>query len=119
MCLANVSSGLIGGLPVSINLFATYEHFSFSKKYGFRGSKIVGLSQILVNYFLYGILKGIYDKIPLFIIFCIIITPLIYFFKTVYKLNSKDLKLVVMLGLLNVLTHPVIALVAAAFLTIG
>lgn len=51
--------------------------------------------------------------------FCIVGTPLIYFFKAVYKFYSKDLRLVGVLGLLNLLTHPVFALVVAAFLTIN
>lgn len=118
MSCANILCGVLGGLPVCINLIATYENYSFTKKYHFRGTKVVGLSQILVNYLLYGPLKAVYDRIPLFVIFCIIGTPLIYFFKTVYKYFSRDLRLVLLLGLLNVLTHPVLALVIASFYTI-
>jgi hypothetical protein len=118
MSCANIVCGIVGGLPVCINLFATYENYSFTKKYHFRGTKVVGLSQIIFNYLLYGPLKSVYDHIPLFVIFCIIGTPLIYFFKTVYKYFSRDLRLVAMLGILNVLTHPVFALVIASFYTI-
>jgi len=119
MCVCNMVCGLLGGLPVCINLFATYENYSFTKKYKFQGTKVVGLSQIIFNYLLYGPLKGVYERIPLFVVFCIIGTPLIYFFKTVYKFYSKDLKLIGVIGLLNLLTHPVFALVVAAFLTIN
>jgi hypothetical protein len=119
MCVSNMLCGFLGGLPVCINLFATYENYSFTKKYNFRGTKVVGLSQIIVNYMLYGPLKGVYERIPLFVIFCIIGTPLIYFFKTVYKFYSKDLKQIAALAMLNLLTHPVFALVIAAFQTIN
>lgn len=110
--------GLAGGLPVCINLFTTYENYSFTKKYGFRGSKVVGVSQIFFNYLLYSILSPVYERIPLFVIYCIIMVPLVYFFKTVYRYSFKDIRTMAILALLNVLTHPVFALIVGAFMSI-
>ena len=118
LCISNIVCGLFGGLPVCINLFTTYENFSFTKKYGFRGTKVVGVSQIFFNYLLYSILNPVYMMIPLFIIFCIIVIPLVYFFKTVYRYSFKDMKIVLSLALLNVVTHPIFALIVGAFFSI-
>lgn len=56
--------------------------------------------------------------IPLFIIYCIIMIPLIYFFKTVYRYSLKDIRVLITLAALNVLTHPVFALIVGAFFSI-
>ena len=51
-------------------------------------------------------------------IYCIIMVPLVYFFKTVYRYSLKDIRIMAFLALLNVLTHPVFALIVGAFMSI-
>lgn len=60
LALANTISGCFGGLPICINMFATYENFSFNVKSGFKGTKLVGLMQVPVSYLLYSVLKFLY-----------------------------------------------------------
>jgi hypothetical protein len=60
LAVANILSGCLGGLPVCINMFATYENFAFNQKYGFKGTKLVGLMQIPVSYCLYSFLSFFY-----------------------------------------------------------
>jgi MFS superfamily sulfate permease-like transporter len=58
--LANIISGFLGGLPICISLFATYENFSFNVKTGDKGTKLVGLMQVPVSYALYSILRFLF-----------------------------------------------------------
>jgi hypothetical protein len=43
---------------------------------------------------------------------------MIYFFKKVYHFYGKELKLIFCLGILNLITHPIFALVIGAFYSI-
>lgn len=99
-------------------MFATYESFAFNQKHGFKGTKWVGLLQIPVSYCLYSFLKVFYESIPLFIIFVIVVTPMVYFLRNMLRKHSSNIVLIVILAALNVLTHPVIALIAACFVSI-
>ena len=56
--------------------------------------------------------------IPLFILFAVIATPAIYFLKNMIRNHSKDIFLIVSIAVLNVLTHPAIALILAMFVSI-
>ena len=56
--------------------------------------------------------------IPLFILFTVIATPMIYFIKNVFSLHVKNIPLIVFIAALNVLTHPVLALIFAALVSI-
>ncbi len=116
--MANILSGCLGGLPVCINMFATYENFAFNQKYGFKGTKLVGLMQIPVSYCLYSFLSFFYERIPLFILFTIVATPVIYFFKNMLATHYNNLPMIVFIAALNVITHPVIALIFAALISI-
>jgi hypothetical protein len=44
--------------------------------------------------------------------------PLIYFFKSVYRYSLKDIRVMIILALLNVITHPAFALIVGAFVAI-
>ena len=114
--LANIVAGCLGGLPICINMFATYENFSFNMRAGYRGTKLVGLMQIPVSYALYSILKWFYNRVPLFILFIVIATPGIYFLRNMLKVHYRNIIYITVLAALNVVTHPIIALVVAAFL---
>ena len=83
---------------------------------GYRGTKLVGLMQIPVSYALYSILKWFYNRVPLFILFIVIATPAIYFLRNMLKIHYRNIVFITVLAALNVVTHPVIALVVAAFL---
>ena len=114
--LANIVAGCLGGLPICINMFATYENFSFNMRAGYQGTKLVGLMQIPVSYALYSILKWFYNRVPLFILFIVIATPGIYFLRNMLRVHYRNIIYITFLAALNVLTHPIIALVVAAFL---
>lgn len=118
LAVANIVSGCLGGLPVCINMFATYENFAFNQKYGFKGTKLVGLMQIPVSYCLYSFLSVFYERIPLFILFTIVATPTIYFLKNMLKSHSNNLLMITFIAALNVITHPVIALIFASIISI-
>ena len=83
---------------------------------GYRGTKLVGLMQIPVSYALYSILKWFYNRVPLFILFIVIATPGIYFLRNMLKIHYRNIIYITVLAALNVVTHPIIALVVAAFL---
>ncbi len=116
--MANLISGCLGGLPICINIFGTYENYHFNQKYGFKGTKLVGLLQIPFSYCLYSFLSHIFNMIPLFILFTVIATPMIYFIKNVFSLHLKNIPIIVFIAALNVLTHPVLALIFAALVSI-
>ena len=118
LAIANIISGCLGGLPVCINMFATYENFAFNQKYGFKGTKLVGLMQIPVSYCLYSFLSFFYERIPLFILFTIVATPTIYFLRNMLALHSKNILMISFIASLSVLTHPVIALIFATIVSI-
>ena len=99
-------------------MFATYENFSFNVKAGRKGTKMVGLMQIPISYAYYSLLKRLYQMIPLFILFVIVATPAIYFLSNVLKIHNRHVLFISVLAGLNVITHPIIALILAAFISI-
>lgn len=56
--------------------------------------------------------------IPLFILFVIVATPAIYFLSNMLKIHYRHILFISSLAALNVLTHPIIALILAAFFSI-
>ena len=99
-------------------MFATYENFAFNKKYGFKGTKLVGLMQIPVSYCLYSILSVFYERIPLFILFTIVATPTIYFLRNMLAIHYHNIIMIVCIAALNVITHPIVALIFATVVSI-
>lgn len=99
-------------------MFGTYENFAFNMKYGFSGTKWVGLLQIPVSYCLYSFAKPIYERIPLFILFTIVATPGIYFVRNMLNIHWHNILMITLVAALNVLTHPIIALLFACFVSI-
>lgn len=108
----------MGGLPICINIFATYENFTFNVKSGNKGTKLVGLMQIPISYAFYSFLKPLYQMIPLFVLFVIVATPAIYFLGNMLKIHNRHIIFISILAALNVVTHPIIALILAAFISI-
>ncbi len=74
--------------------------------------------QIPVSYAFYSILKWLYQIIPLFILFVIVATPAIYFLSNMLRIHKGNLKFISCLAGLNVVTHPILALILAAFISI-
>jgi hypothetical protein len=99
-------------------MFATYETFSFNVKSGFKGTKLVGLMQVPVSYLLYSILKFFYEMVPLFVLFVVMALPAIYFLSNMLRIHSRHIIFITILAVLNVITHPIIALILAAFISI-
>lgn len=99
-------------------MFATYETFSFNVKSGFKGTKLVGLMQVPVSYLLYSILKFFYEMVPLFVLFVVMALPAIYFLSNMLRIHSRHIIFITILAVLNVVTHPIIALILAAFISI-
>ena len=99
-------------------MFATYENFSFNIKSGFKGTKLVGLMQVPVSYLLYSILKFFYEMVPLFVLFVVVALPAIYFLSNMLRIHSRHIIFITILAALNVITHPIIALILAAFISI-
>lgn len=118
LAIANIIAGILGGLPVCINMFSTYENYRYNQKHGFKGTKWVGLLQIPVSYCLYSFLSYFYKRIPLFILFTIVATPAIYFLKNMLSVYHKHLPLIFVIAALNVFTHPLLALVFAALISV-
>jgi len=99
-------------------MFATYENYAFNQTYGFKGTKWVGLMQIPVSYCLYSFLSVFYERIPLFILFTVVATPAIYFMKNMLTVHYKHLFMIFVIAALNVFTHPLLALVFAALVSV-
>jgi MFS superfamily sulfate permease-like transporter len=118
LAIANAISGCLGGLPICINLFATYENFVFNTTLGYRGTKLVGLMQVPISYALYSILKWLYEMVPLFVLFVIVALPVIYFLSNMLLIHHRHIFFISCLAALNVLTHPIIALILAAFASV-
>ena len=74
--------------------------------------------QVPVSYALYSILKWLYEMIPLFVLFVIVALPAIYFFSNMLRIHYRHIIFISCLAALNVLTHPIIALILAAFVSI-
>ena len=74
--------------------------------------------QIPVSYCLYSFLSFFYERIPMFILFIIVATPVIYFLKNMLSIHSQNLPMIILIAALNVVTHPVIALIFATIVSI-
>jgi hypothetical protein len=74
--------------------------------------------QVPVSYMLYSILKFLYEMIPLFVLFVVFALPAIYFLSNMLQIHYRHLLFICVLAALNVLTHPIIALILAAFVSI-
>ena len=74
--------------------------------------------QIPVSYCLYSFLSFFYERIPLFVLFIIVATPVIYFLRNMLSVHSQNLPMIILIAALNVVTHPVIALIFAAIVSI-
>jgi MFS superfamily sulfate permease-like transporter len=116
--IGNLLSGFLGGLPICINLFGTYESFSFNVRQGSQGTRLVGLMQVPISYALYSFLRFVYQRTPMFVLFVIVATPSTYFLTNMLALHHRHLAFICCLAALNVLTHPIIALILAAFISI-
>jgi hypothetical protein len=56
--------------------------------------------------------------VPLFILFVIVALPVIYFLSNMLIIHHRHIIFISCLAALNVLTHPIIALIIAAFASI-
>lgn len=56
--------------------------------------------------------------VPLFILFTVVATPTIYFLKNMLMVHSRHIIMITFIAILNVISHPVIALIFAAFLSV-
>lgn len=56
--------------------------------------------------------------IPLFVLFIVVATPVIYFIKNVLYFHWKNLPTILLLALISVTSHPIFALVVACFISI-
>jgi hypothetical protein len=74
--------------------------------------------QIPFSYCLYSFLSPLFNMIPLFILFTIVATPMIYFIKNIFSMHARNLSIIIFIAALNVLTHPVLALIFAALVSI-
>ena len=78
----------------------------------------MGLMQIPVSFLLYTIFAQLFQSIPLFILFIVIATPAIYFIQSVLVFNWRNILLILTIGVIAIITHPVVALVAACIVSI-
>jgi hypothetical protein len=74
--------------------------------------------QVPVSYLLYSVLKFLYEMVPLFVLFVVVALPAIYFLSNMLRIHYRHLIFICGLAALNVLTHPIIALIIAAFVSI-
>lgn len=116
--MANMISGALGGLPICINIFGTYENFAFNKKHGFRGTKWVGLMQIPFSFLLYTVADHLFKMIPMFVLFVIVAVPVIYFIRNVLHYHWQNLATIIFIAIICLCTHPIVALVLACFVSI-
>lgn len=56
--------------------------------------------------------------IPLFVLFVVLALPAIYFLSNMLRIHYRHIVFIVVLAALNVVTHPIIALIVAAFISI-
>jgi hypothetical protein len=78
----------------------------------------VGVLQIPFSYLLYSVLDKFFTMLPLFVLFIIVATPVIYFIKNVLYFHWKNIPTILLLALISVTTHPIFALVVACFISI-
>lgn len=74
--------------------------------------------QIPFSYLLYSVLDKFFTMLPLFVLFIIVATPVIYFIKNVLYFHWKNIPTILLLALISVTTHPIFALVVACFISI-
>lgn len=74
--------------------------------------------QVPVSYLLYSLLKFLYEMVPLFVLFVIVALPAIYFLGNMLRIHYRHIIFITLLAALNVVTHPIIALIVAAFISI-
>ncbi len=56
--------------------------------------------------------------VPLFVLFVVVALPAIYFLSNMLRIHYRHIIFITILAALNVLTHPIIALILAAFISI-
>lgn len=56
LAISNLVSGCFGGLPVCVNILATYENFSYNKLVGFQGTKWAGICQVILGFAYYALI---------------------------------------------------------------
>ena len=78
----------------------------------------MGVLQIPFSYLLYSLLDRFFTMIPMFVLFILVATPVIYFVKNMLAAHWKNLPTILLLALVSVFTHPVFALIFACFLSI-
>lgn len=74
--------------------------------------------QIPFSYLLYTELNSIFTKIPMFVLFILVATPVIYFIKNVLYFHWRNLPTILIIALISAFTHPTIALIVACFVSI-
>ena len=74
--------------------------------------------QIPFSYLLYTELNSIFTKIPMFVLFILVATPVIYFIKNVLYFHWRNLPTIIIIALISAFTHPTIALIVACFVSI-
>lgn len=57
--------------------------------------------------------------IPLFILFTVVATPTVYFLANMLRIHHRHVIFITVLAAVNVLTHPVIGLILACFISIA
>lgn len=57
--------------------------------------------------------------IPLFILFTVVATPTIYFVRNMLRIHYRHVIFITVLAAINVLTHPIIGLILACFISIA
>lgn len=74
--------------------------------------------QVPLSYLFYSLLKPLYEMVPLFVLFVIVALPAIYFLGNMLRIHYRHILFIIALAAMNVVTHPIIALIIAAFISI-
>ena len=74
--------------------------------------------QIPFSFLLYTFVNQIFMNIPLFVLFVIVATPVIYFIRNVLLYHWSNLPTILFIAIVSVCTHPIIALIFACFVSI-
>ncbi len=78
----------------------------------------MGVLVIPFSFLLYTIASFFFMMIPMFVLFILVATPVIYFIKNVLRSNYSNLYTIIVIALISVFTHPIIALIFACFVSI-
>lgn len=78
----------------------------------------MGLLQIPFSFLLYTFLDDVMMNMPLFVLFIIVATPVIYFIRNVLLYHWANLPTILFIAIISVCTHPIIALILACFVSI-